>query len=68
VRVLLDENIPHDLRVIDESGEDYVFSADRFVAIEVPGARQGQPAKALACLTRDRSIHSSKRNPSFISS
>jgi hypothetical protein len=25
-----------DLRVIDESGEDYLFSADRFVAIEVP--------------------------------
>jgi hypothetical protein len=25
-----------DLRVIDESGEDYPFSADRFVAIEVP--------------------------------
>jgi hypothetical protein len=27
-----------DLRVVDESGEDYVFSADRFVAIEVPSA------------------------------
>ena len=26
------------LRVIDESGEDYLFSADRFVAIEVPAA------------------------------
>lgn len=25
-----------DIRVIDESGEDYLFSADRFVAIEVP--------------------------------
>lgn len=25
-----------DLRVIDESGEDYLFSADRFVVIEVP--------------------------------
>lgn len=25
-----------DLRVIDESGEDYLFSADRFVAIELP--------------------------------
>jgi hypothetical protein len=25
-----------DLRVIDESGEDYLFSADCFVAIEVP--------------------------------
>ena len=27
-----------DLRVVDESGEDYLFSADRFVAIEVPSA------------------------------
>ena len=27
-----------DVRVIDESGEDYLFSADRFVAIDVPAA------------------------------
>ena len=27
-----------DLRVVDESGEDYLFSADRFVAIDVPAA------------------------------
>lgn len=27
-----------DLRVVDESGEDYLFSANRFVAIEVPSA------------------------------
>jgi hypothetical protein len=27
-----------DIRVVDESGEDYVFSADRFVAIDVPDA------------------------------
>ena len=27
-----------DLRVIDQSGEDYLFSADRFVATEVPAA------------------------------
>jgi hypothetical protein len=26
------------VRVIDESGEDYLFSADRFVSIEVPAA------------------------------
>jgi hypothetical protein len=25
-----------DLRVVDESGGDYLFAADRFVAIEVP--------------------------------
>ena len=27
-----------DLRVVDESGEDDLFAADRFVAIEVPAA------------------------------
>ena len=27
-----------DLRVVDESGEDYLFSASRFVAIDVPAA------------------------------
>jgi hypothetical protein len=27
-----------DLRVVDESGEDYLFSANRFVAIDVPAA------------------------------
>jgi hypothetical protein len=27
-----------DVRVIDESGEDYLFAATRFVAIEVPQA------------------------------
>jgi hypothetical protein len=27
-----------DLRVVDESGEDYLFAADRFVAVEVPAA------------------------------
>jgi hypothetical protein len=27
-----------DIRVIDESGEDYLFSAKRFIAIEVPQA------------------------------
>jgi hypothetical protein len=26
-----------DLRVVDGSGEDYLFAADRFVTIEVPG-------------------------------
>ncbi len=25
-----------DLRIVDESGEDYLYSAGRFVAIEVP--------------------------------
>lgn len=27
-----------DLRIVDESGEDYLFSEDRFVAVEVPAA------------------------------
>jgi hypothetical protein len=27
-----------DVRVVDESGEDYLSSADRFVAIDVPAA------------------------------
>ena len=27
-----------DLRVVDDSGEDYLFSADRFVPIDVPAA------------------------------
>lgn len=38
--VLTDEDAERggDLRVIDESGEDYLFAADRFVAIEVPAA------------------------------
>lgn len=35
-----------DLRVIDESGEDYLFAADRFVAIEVPTAVRASLLKA----------------------
>ena len=35
-----------DLRVVDESGEDYLLSADRFVAIEVNRRRSGLPLKA----------------------
>ena len=35
-----------DLRVIDESGEDYLFAADRFVAIEVPAAVRASILKA----------------------
>jgi hypothetical protein len=34
------------LRVVDESGEDYLFSADRFVAIEVPAAVRASLLKA----------------------
>ena len=35
-----------DLRVIDESGEDYLFSSDRFVAIDVPAAVKASLLKA----------------------
>ena len=35
-----------DLRVVDESGEDYLFAADRFVAIEVPAAVRQSVSKA----------------------
>lgn len=38
--VLADDDAKRDgdLRVVDESGEDYLFAADRFVAIDVPAA------------------------------
>jgi hypothetical protein len=35
-----------DLRVVDESGEDYLFAADRFVAIGVPTAVRASLLKA----------------------
>ena len=35
-----------DLRIVDESGEDYLFSADRFVVIEVPAAVRASLLKA----------------------
>ena len=35
-----------DLRVVDESGHDYLFSADRFVAIHVPAAVKASLLKA----------------------
>ena len=46
--VLPDEDAERDgdLRVVDESGEDYLFSADRFVAIEVPSAVKASLLKA----------------------
>jgi hypothetical protein len=41
-RLLPDEDAAADgdLRVIDESGEDYLYSAERFVPITVPDAVQ----------------------------
>ena len=35
-----------DMRVVDESGEDYLFSANRFVAIDVPAAVRASLLKA----------------------
>ncbi len=35
-----------DIRVVDDSGEDYLFSADRFVAIDVPAAIKASLLKA----------------------
>ena len=47
-RVLPDEDATADgdLRVIDESGEDYLYSGDRFVPISVPDAVQRSLLKA----------------------
>lgn len=37
-RIVPDEDVENDgdIRVIDESGEDYIYSGDRFVEIDVP--------------------------------
>jgi hypothetical protein len=35
-----------DLRVVDESGDDYLFSSERFVAIDVPAAVKASLLKA----------------------
>ena len=35
-----------DLRIVDESGEDYLYPADWFVAIAVPGPVAASLAKA----------------------
>ncbi len=47
-RVLPDKDAAADgdLRVIDESGEDYLYSADMFVPIAVPAALQKLLLKA----------------------
>lgn len=36
-----------DLRVVDESGEDYLYSASRFVSIEIPAEIQKSLETAL---------------------
>ena len=37
-----------DLRIIDESGEDYLFAADRFIAINVPETLERAMLKTVA--------------------
>ena len=43
-----------DLRVVDESGEDFLFSADRFVAIDVPARVKTSLLNAARAHTRRR--------------
>lgn len=47
-RVISDEDAAHDgdLRVIDESGEDYLYSADRFIPNDVPKSEERAILKA----------------------
>jgi len=46
--VLSDKNAEREseIRVVDESGEDYIFSAHRFVEIDVPAAVRTSLLKA----------------------
>ena len=46
--VLPDKDVESDgdLRIVDESGEDYLFPANRFVAISVPAAVRASLLKA----------------------
>jgi len=48
-RVLPDEDAARDgdIRVVDESGEDYLYPAKDFVAIEVPDEVRGALVRAL---------------------
>ena len=36
------------LRIIDESGEDYLYAARRFVVLDLPAKARGQLLKAVA--------------------
>ncbi|MEO6050712.1 MAG: hypothetical protein ABIP78_05190 [Pyrinomonadaceae bacterium] len=47
-RVLPDEDAEQDgdLRIIDESGEDYLFSSERFALVELPQAVESSLLKA----------------------
>ena len=60
-RVVQDEDAQADgdLRVIDESGEDYLYSASRFVGISVPAEVQ----RSLNRLKQDTRCRSSSATP-----
>ena len=47
-RVLPDEDAEQDgdLRIIDESGEDYLFSSDRFALVDLPHVVESSLLKA----------------------
>jgi hypothetical protein len=47
-RVISDPEIESDgdIRVIDESGEDYIYSSSRFIAVELPLAARESFLKA----------------------
>ena len=47
-RVLPDEDAESDgdIRVVDESGEDYLYSSHRFVTVKVPPAVRASMAKS----------------------
>ena len=54
-RVLVDRQAEADgdLRVVDESGEDYLYEADRFLAIDLP-------ANAVRALNRSFARHATE--------
>jgi hypothetical protein len=47
-RVLPDEEVERhgDLRIVDESGEDYLYATDRFVMIDLPQKVRSSISKA----------------------
>ena len=55
---LPDRDAAHgDLRVVDESGEDYLFSADRFVTIDVPQAVRASIGRASSHASPNNEVH-----------
>jgi hypothetical protein len=42
----IDGDLPSDLRLVDEDGEDYLYSPERFVAIDLPPRAKRAVAEA----------------------